>query len=228
MEISQLDCMFDPSSSSWHRPGNVIDAHVLQQAMRKSEALLAQDVQTGGNPPWLLLSEKFSILEPELELRCRAISMLSASAFLAPLPGMPDAFERTTLPAMLPAGTAALAQDPELERLRYRLVPTQVSDSGFWYSYFHHVAKHRRDVLPVEVHGARHEDDFEDFLTSPLKRSPSPPDAPLASPPRRAQTVQSLLRDPPHRDLVSFGELQRAQCEDEDFDEFLQRPLDSR
>lgn len=43
------------------------------------------------------------------------------------------------LDAFFPAAMAALREDPRLDQLRFRLVPTQISEERFWRNYFYRI-----------------------------------------------------------------------------------------
>eukprot|EP00966_Prymnesium_polylepis_P224143 5185210-Prymnesium_polylepis.1 len=88
MELA-FDTIMDPTSTLRLRPGEPVSAHLLEVARRKLESHLRSDVLEG-TPPWRLLSERFSILEPEL--KCAAASF----------PGAPPAHPRCRK-ARLPA-----------------------------------------------------------------------------------------------------------------------------
>jgi hypothetical protein len=102
--------------------------------------------------PWSVSNEVFSILEPVLRERALQIAT-DESAFLK---GAADAYhftaaslkaaeavyqaEEETRPLehaeMVPMARAALAEDAQLVQLRYRLVPSILTESVFWNTYF--------------------------------------------------------------------------------------------
>lgn len=154
---------------------------------REQHAQLAQDALSEGDPPWRLLAESLSILEPALQLRMMAISKLGPDAFLAPLRSSPPSanFASKLRQCFLPTGHAALREDGELESLLFELVPTRCDELQFWWCYFQHCSEARLEVLPPTV-AAADDDDWEDFLTSPLGDGPAacvPSVAAAAGPP---------------------------------------------
>ena len=182
MELA-FDIIMDPSQSQQAarlRPGQPVTPSMLDIARRKLEEHSKSEIKDG-LPPWRILSERFSILEPELKDRCLSISRLNVLEFLEPLQSQewsnyalsPDL--ELKLQALLPPGVAALTEDPALARLRSALVPARASETAFFFCYFVHVKRHRRDVLPPMAQVISSEEDWENFLTSPLHPpSPSP------------------------------------------------------
>lgn len=59
---------------------------------------------------------------------------------------VPDAAQR-------PSAAAALAHDPLLRQLRFRLVPKYLTEDRFWQRYFAAVARIKRDVVQGGAHG---------------------------------------------------------------------------
>ena len=186
MELA-FDIIMDPAQSQTARlrPGQPVTPSMLDLARRKLEDHRNSELRDG-LPPWRILSERFSILEPELKARCLSIPRLELLEFCGPLQSQewssyalgPDLDAK--LQALLPAGLAALAEDPALALLRSQLVPARVSELAFFFCYFVHVKRHRRDVLPPMAQVISSEEEWENFLTRPL-RPPSPPPHPAGS-----------------------------------------------
>jgi len=119
-----------------------------------------------GVPPWRLRSEQASILEPELERRCRAVVELSLAFFCEPAAlGVPPDFPLTELAS---SAVAALHKDPGLAAFFESQVPSQMDSAKFWFCYFSHVARHRHELLSAAHSGgppsrAPPSDPWEDF-----------------------------------------------------------------
>lgn len=61
-----------------------------------------------------------------------------------------DAFDEAEAPpdaAQHPSAAAALAHDPLLRQLRFRLVPKHLTEDRFWQRYFAAVARIKREVM---------------------------------------------------------------------------------
>lgn len=89
--------------------------------------------------PWQTLSEQFAILEPELKARILLLPQ-DQKAFTAERARQ---CQRTgsILPHVLAMASAAMAADPELGALRFRLVPQRLSEEDFWRCFFWSVAQ---------------------------------------------------------------------------------------
>ncbi|KAL1525559.1 hypothetical protein AB1Y20_020414 [Prymnesium parvum] len=164
-----FDTIVDPTRTVRLRPGDPVTPEAQQLARKRLELAAIEDLADAA-PPWRLLSERFSILEAELHARCLSISTLPPHEFLEPLRSARPACGEAELRHLLPSGLAALAEDANLARLRFQLVPARVSEGQFFACYFAHVNRHRRQVLPPLEHVQSSEDDWESFLSSPLAR----------------------------------------------------------
>ena len=89
------------------------------------------------------------------------------------------------LPGCLPAAQAALAEDPTLRELRYRLVPSTITEEDFWRSYFWRCANVKCELLHdfATVNRARQQEALDDdaALASELADGdePTTPGGPL-------------------------------------------------
>ena len=94
--------------------------------------------------PWRTLGEQFSILEAGLQERILLLSVeenfTPALAHMRRRPG-------NILPGCLPMATASLEADPELAALRFKLVPSTLSEEQFWRCYFWAVANIKCEML---------------------------------------------------------------------------------
>mmetsp|Transcript_1834 Transcript_1834/g.3527 ORF Transcript_1834/g.3527 Transcript_1834/m.3527 type:complete len:295 (-) Transcript_1834:192-1076(-) len=87
-------------------------------------------------PPWVALDESKAILEAPLKEKVLQLSK-EERTFLVPAPEEVFDFE---LVAALPYIQGALQADPELNKIRYRLVPKKLSEEVFFRNYFYRVS----------------------------------------------------------------------------------------
>jgi len=126
-------------------------AQVFDTALRPAEQDLlhekASEVTAPSIAPWQTLGEQFSILEEELRARIMHIPE-SESNFSEQVAKQHTAFCKSAiLPGCGPMANAALEQDSMLRELRFRMVPSRISEEAFWRSYFWHVANVKMEML---------------------------------------------------------------------------------
>merc|ERR1711871_1154929 len=95
-----------------------------------------------GVPPWKCMSEKFSILEPELRERILSLSDTEWT--------WTEAVVRTEnfdLQAHVGTAKAVLEEDRRLAELRLRLVPSKMTEETFWKRYFVAVSGIKHSLL---------------------------------------------------------------------------------
>ena len=93
----------------------------------------------GSRAPWRVLAEQFTILEPTLKQRILDIAnkphLFSKERALLTHKHTDD-----IIPGCWPMAKNILRLDPVLSELRYRLVPSKLSEESFWRCYFWNVA----------------------------------------------------------------------------------------
>lgn len=112
---------------------------VAQEAATvQADKATIDEIKSSGIAPWQTLGEQFSILEPTLKERCLQIPLrlenFSRQLALRRDPSV------SILPGCLPMAYTALEADATLRELRFRLVPSQLSEDEFWKCYFWQVA----------------------------------------------------------------------------------------
>merc|ERR1712086_78269 len=90
------------------------------------------DELASANPPWSVLSDKFSILQDELEHQILALSE-DEQVFLADTPPQSWVFD---FRGHVGSASKALELDLNLAKMRHNLVPQRVAEEDFWKRYF--------------------------------------------------------------------------------------------
>jgi len=90
------------------------------------------DELASANPPWSVLSDKFSILQDELEHQILALSE-DEQVFLADTPPQSWVFD---FRGHVGSASKALELDLNLAKMRHNLVPQRVTEEDFWKRYF--------------------------------------------------------------------------------------------
>jgi len=112
----------------------------LESAKLQARAVAEAELRSTSIPPWQTLSEQFAILEEELKARILRISQ-QEDYFTKERARTQVMRQASVLPGCLPMANAAIAADPALGELRFRLVPGRLTEEEFWRCYFWHVAQ---------------------------------------------------------------------------------------
>lgn len=96
----------------------------------RSEAQASSELSSARVPPWATLGEQFAILEPQLKRRICDIATDPARYFSVAL-AREQRRPGNVMPNCLPMAQAALAEDEALRKLRFRLVPSRLSEEEF-------------------------------------------------------------------------------------------------
>ncbi|KAL0095689.1 hypothetical protein J3Q64DRAFT_1828280 [Phycomyces blakesleeanus] len=104
--------------------------------------------------PW----EGYGVYEEEMKKHIIALSADQRNFLLAPPEGTSFQFD---MAAYRQSAVAALKNDPGLEKMRFLLVPQQISEPMFWKNYFYRVTLVKQTVLdtPLETKTASKIDD---------------------------------------------------------------------
>jgi len=100
-------------------------------------------------PPWIALDASKSIIECKLKEKIIGISKNERNFMVGP----PEEIFEFDLLAALPYIQGALKEDPQLEKMRYTLVPKKLKEIDFFRNYFYRVSLAREqmgfEALPV-------------------------------------------------------------------------------
>ena len=119
----------------------------LEAARLHARVAAEAELRSTSIPPWQTLSEQFAILEDELKVRILRISRDQGN-FTQERARTQVVRQASVLPGCLPMANAAIAADPTLGELRFRLVPGRLSEEEFWRCYFWHVVRPFRRYPP--------------------------------------------------------------------------------
>ena len=118
----------------------------VQAAAMRSAAAVDADARGTALAPWQTLGEQFSILEDELRARILRIAT-SERNFTSEVVHFGRRRQGNILPGCSGMANAALKEDVALVDLRFRLVPSRMSEEDFWRCYFWHVANIKCELL---------------------------------------------------------------------------------
>jgi len=169
-------------SSAFATAQTALSSADAEAAKIAHEAEAAKIARGAAVPPWRTLGEQFSILEPALKAKLMAPreELFCGAAAAATRRAAPN----DILPGCLPAAQAALAEDATLRELRYRLVPSTITEEDFWRSYFWRCANVKCELLHdfATVNRARMQEALDDdaaLATELADDEPTTPGGPL-------------------------------------------------
>jgi len=125
---------------------NAVSASLSDFDRAHDEGERERELRSAELLPWRTLAEQFAILEDELRERILRISQMETN-FSVELASTSRRRPGNILPGCLPMANASLKADEALQGLRYKLVPTRMSDEQFWRCYFWHVANIKCELL---------------------------------------------------------------------------------
>lgn len=99
------------------------DKFVEEKRSKRSEAAV---------PPWIGYQE-----EEQMKKQILSLSQDKRNFLRNPPPGVPFAFDYQT---SYPVAMATLKEDPNLEKMRFDLVPKNINEENFWRNYFYRVS----------------------------------------------------------------------------------------
>lgn len=109
---------------------------LLGEFNKEQEAFLKEKQAKAGNgaavPPWIGRPN-----EENLKEECLSLSTDRRNFVRAPPAGVDFQFDLET---QTPIAMATLAEDPNLEKMRFELVPKVISEENFWRNYFYRVS----------------------------------------------------------------------------------------
>nr|XP_045596719.1 synapse-associated protein of 47 kDa-like isoform X9 [Procambarus clarkii] len=113
---------------------------LLTEFNKEQEAFIKAKGGKGGEalPPWVGYPDEDSLKEEIL-----ALSTDRRNFVRSPPTGVSFEFE---LEAFLPVAQATLAADPNLEKMRFELVPKTINEETFWRNYFYRVGLIRQST----------------------------------------------------------------------------------
>lgn len=113
---------------------------LLSEFNKEQEAFIKAKGGKGGEalPPWVGYPDEEGLKEEIL-----ALSTDRRNFVRSPPTGVSFEFE---LEAFLPVATATLAADPNLEKMRFELVPKTINEETFWRNYFYRVGLIRQST----------------------------------------------------------------------------------
>ncbi|KAK8741579.1 hypothetical protein OTU49_002281 [Cherax quadricarinatus] len=113
---------------------------LLSEFNKEQEAFIKAKGGKGGEalPPWVGYPDEDSLKEEIL-----ALSTDRRNFVRSPPTGVSFEFE---LEAFLPVAQATLAADPNLEKMRFELVPKTINEETFWRNYFYRVGLIRQST----------------------------------------------------------------------------------
>ncbi|KAF7232262.1 hypothetical protein EG68_11303 [Paragonimus skrjabini miyazakii] len=118
--------------------------------------------------PWHPDSSGLTDPEVTAKLRTRILALsLQPNTFLLAPPKEAQIDETTanfSSPETVQLALALLQEDPNLEAMRYKLVPSRISEDVFWRNYFYRVSVVRQSVQLSLLTGSADADDDPDFV----------------------------------------------------------------
>mmetsp|Transcript_2359 Transcript_2359/g.3260 ORF Transcript_2359/g.3260 Transcript_2359/m.3260 type:complete len:333 (+) Transcript_2359:104-1102(+) len=126
-------------------------------------------------PPWIALEEEKSILEDDLKQKILEISKNERNFVVSP----PEEVFEFDLISALPYIQGAFKHDPNLDKVRYKLVPKRLKELDFFRNYFYRISLIREDmkfealpistevILPEEMTGQQNS-----IAMEPLEKKP--------------------------------------------------------
>ncbi|XP_064090665.1 synapse-associated protein 1-like [Macrobrachium nipponense] len=113
---------------------------LLSEFNKEQEAFIKAKGGKGGEalPPWVGYPDEDSLKEEIL-----ALSTDRRNFVRSPPTGVSFEFD---LEAFLPVAQATLAADPNLEKMRFELVPKTINEEAFWRNYFYRVGLIRQST----------------------------------------------------------------------------------
>lgn len=110
---------------------------ILGEFTREQEKFVNENKEKGKNaeasvPPWVGYNE-----EESMKKQILALSADKRNFLRNPPAGVQYSFDFDSL---YPVAMATLQEDPELQKMRFELVPKQISEENFWRNYFYRVS----------------------------------------------------------------------------------------
>ncbi|KAF4517619.1 hypothetical protein B566_EDAN002850 [Ephemera danica] len=171
-------------------------------------------------PPWVGYPNEEKLKEEILSL-----SQDRRSFVRAPPTGVTFEFDHESF---TPVAQALLAEDPELEKMRFELVPKVVNEETFWRNYFYRVSliKQSNELTSLAQEGGGNiNSSMDDGSTAAAPSSSTPPSTPAATPgkPQEQQQGESpegfasdeTVRSSEQERLEALQELRRLGVADE-------------
>ncbi|XP_054270717.1 synapse-associated protein of 47 kDa-like isoform X4 [Macrosteles quadrilineatus] len=169
---------------------------LLGEFNKEQEAFIKEKQGKGGEtavPPWVGYPNQESLKE-----ECLALSQDKRNFIRSPPAGVDFPFDYET---SYPVAMATMAEDPNLETMRYELVPKVISEENFWRNYFYRVSL---ICQASELNSMAQEGNTLDNRTSE-PAAPAPTTAP--APPSEAKASyspgQDTEADSPNQEFVS-------------------------
>ncbi|KAA3678103.1 uncharacterized protein DEA37_0002834, partial [Paragonimus westermani] len=200
--------------------------------------------------PWHPDSSGLTDPEVTTKLRSRILALsLQPNTFLLAPPKEAQIDETTTncsSPETVQLALALLREDPNLETMRYKLVPSRISEDVFWRNYFYRVSVVRQSFQLSLMTGSADTDDDPDFVciekaaawneSSPQGKPTEGKQAQVASttPPRTKDGIQKSVKpsEASNREIKSkqekgtpFSGLQIEQTKDMTVEQQLEEEL---
>lgn len=136
---STLDQTLKEAQHDFERQEQENEERKKQERQAKEKAVISM---------WRVSSEDRSILEEELKQRIMKISQELKPLFQ----DVPRKEFPLDVQASTPYAMKAIADDPQIQKAHFKLVPLKMTDERFWRRYFFLVQKHRKDlhVEPID------------------------------------------------------------------------------
>mmetsp|Transcript_38829 Transcript_38829/g.63164 ORF Transcript_38829/g.63164 Transcript_38829/m.63164 type:complete len:273 (+) Transcript_38829:112-930(+) len=184
-----------------------LDVEFKRNAALKREQKRQEELRKKVIPPWTALEEEKSILEEDLKQKILEISKNERNFMVPP----PEEVFEFDLVSALPFIQGALKYDPNLDKVRYKLVPKRLKELDFFRNYFYRISLIREDmkfealpistevILPEEMTGQQNS-----IAMEPLQKKPEATQESKEVPPKE-QSEFSELNPPPseNEDLIT-------------------------